>query len=46
MSQIAAATNNFSDINQIGEGGFGIVYKGILEDGQVVAIKRAKKVLW
>uniref|UniRef100_A0A1J3JU09 non-specific serine/threonine protein kinase n=1 Tax=Noccaea caerulescens TaxID=107243 RepID=A0A1J3JU09_NOCCA len=43
MSQISAATNNFSDINQIGEGGFGIVYKGILEDGQVVAIKRAKK---
>ncbi|KAH0909084.1 hypothetical protein HID58_032405 [Brassica napus] len=43
MSQIQAATNNFSDDNQIGEGGFGIVYKGILEDRQVVAIKRAKK---
>ena len=44
MSQIIAATDNFSDSNQIGEGGFGIVYKGTLEDGQVVAIKRAKKV--
>ena len=44
MSQIQTATNNFSDDNQIGEGGFGIVYKGILEDRQVVAIKRAKKV--
>ncbi|XP_024016573.1 calmodulin-binding receptor-like cytoplasmic kinase 3 isoform X2 [Eutrema salsugineum] len=43
MSQIATATDNFSDNNRIGEGGFGIVYKGILEDGQVVAIKRAKK---
>ncbi|CAN8258067.1 unnamed protein product [Cochlearia groenlandica] len=43
MSQIATATNNFSLNNQVGEGGFGIVYKGILEDGQVVAIKRAKK---
>ncbi|KAG2298045.1 hypothetical protein Bca52824_034517 [Brassica carinata] len=43
MSQIAAATDNFSDSNQIGEGGFGIVYKGTLEDLQVVAIKRAKK---
>ena len=46
MSQIIAATDNFSDSNQIGEGGFGIVYKGTLEDGQVVAIKRAKKVLY
>ncbi|XP_056842231.1 calmodulin-binding receptor-like cytoplasmic kinase 3 isoform X2 [Raphanus sativus] len=43
MSQIIAATGNFSDSNQIGEGGFGIVYKGTLDDGQVVAIKRAKK---
>ncbi|KAJ0241778.1 Calmodulin-binding receptor-like cytoplasmic kinase 3 [Hirschfeldia incana] len=43
MSQISAATDNFSDSNQIGEGGFGIVYKGTLADGQVVAIKRAKK---
>ncbi|CAH8354516.1 unnamed protein product [Eruca vesicaria subsp. sativa] len=43
MSQIAAATNSFSDDNQIGEGGFGIVYKGVLDDGQMVAIKRAKK---
>ncbi|KAL0723296.1 hypothetical protein Bca4012_037895 [Brassica carinata] len=43
MRQIQAATNNFSDDNQIGEGGFGIVYQGILQDGQVVAIKRAKK---
>lgn len=46
MSQIAAATNNFSDELKIGEGGFGIVYKGYLDDGQLVAIKRAKKVLY
>ncbi|XP_010533122.1 PREDICTED: calmodulin-binding receptor-like cytoplasmic kinase 3 isoform X2 [Tarenaya hassleriana] len=43
MSQIFKATNNFSESNQIGEGGFGIVYKGFLDDGPVVAIKRAKK---
>ncbi|CAH8262106.1 unnamed protein product [Arabidopsis lyrata] len=43
MSQINAATSNFSDTHQIGEGGFGVVYKGFLDDGQVVAIKRAKK---
>ncbi|XP_019084563.1 PREDICTED: calmodulin-binding receptor-like cytoplasmic kinase 3 [Camelina sativa] len=43
MTQIAAATGNFSESHQIGEGGFGVVYKGYLDDGQVVAIKRAKK---
>ncbi|KAJ7978999.1 Kinase family protein [Quillaja saponaria] len=43
MSQIARATRNFSSALQIGEGGFGTVYKAHLEDGQIVAIKRAKK---
>ncbi|KAL5786362.1 hypothetical protein ACOSQ2_008754 [Xanthoceras sorbifolium] len=43
MSQALRATRNFSPSLQIGEGGFGIVYKAQLEDGQVVAIKRAKK---
>ncbi|KAK1391220.1 Receptor-like serine/threonine-protein kinase [Heracleum sosnowskyi] len=37
---IANATNNFSDGNKLGQGGFGPVYKGILEDGQEVAVKR------
>ncbi|XP_058197635.1 cysteine-rich receptor-like protein kinase 10 isoform X1 [Rhododendron vialii] len=37
---IQAATNNFSDDNKIGEGGFGPVYKGLLPDGQEVAVKR------
>ncbi|KAJ4958177.1 hypothetical protein NE237_025288 [Protea cynaroides] len=43
MSQIVKATQNFSPSKIIGEGGFGTVYKGELQDGQVVAIKRAKK---
>ncbi|XP_010557613.1 PREDICTED: calmodulin-binding receptor-like cytoplasmic kinase 3 [Tarenaya hassleriana] len=43
MSQIVKATNNFSEGHQIGRGGFGIVYKGFLDDGQIIAIKRAKK---
>ena len=44
MTQVARATRNFSSALQIGEGGFGIVYKGQLDSGQVVAIKRTKKV--
>ncbi|KAK4753925.1 hypothetical protein SAY87_002029 [Trapa incisa] len=42
FSQVAQATQNFSPSMRIGRGAFGVVYKGYLEDGQVVAIKRAK----
>ncbi|XP_042945720.1 probable LRR receptor-like serine/threonine-protein kinase At1g07650 isoform X4 [Carya illinoinensis] len=38
--QIKAATNNFDDSNMIGEGGFGSVYKGILLDGTIIAVKK------
>ncbi|KAL8233684.1 hypothetical protein R6Q59_019784 [Mikania micrantha] len=40
LYKVAKATNNFSDSNKIGEGGFGPVYKGVLDDGQEVAMKR------
>ncbi|XP_020554002.1 G-type lectin S-receptor-like serine/threonine-protein kinase At4g27290 isoform X2 [Sesamum indicum] len=39
-SAILKATNYFSDDNKLGEGGFGPVYKGALEDGQEIAVKR------
>lgn len=34
-SELVAATQNFREDNLIGEGGFGGVYKGLLESGQV-----------
>ncbi|KAI4321673.1 hypothetical protein MLD38_035030 [Melastoma candidum] len=37
---LATATRNFKEVNLIGEGGFGRVYKGRLETGEVVAIKQ------
>ncbi|XP_057961618.1 cysteine-rich receptor-like protein kinase 25 [Malania oleifera] len=43
FATIKAATNNFSNDNKIGEGGFGVVYKGALPDGQEIAIKRLSK---
>lgn len=44
MNQAARATQNFSPALRLGEGGFGTVYRAQLPDGQIVAIKRAKKV--
>ncbi|XP_062162378.1 cysteine-rich receptor-like protein kinase 10 [Alnus glutinosa] len=37
---IEAATDKFSDDNKIGEGGFGVVYKGTFFNGQQIAVKR------
>ncbi|KAJ0764196.1 putative protein kinase RLK-Pelle-DLSV family [Helianthus annuus] len=40
LNKIVKATDNFNINKKIGEGGFGPVYKGVLEDGQEVAVKR------
>ncbi|KAL8257639.1 hypothetical protein R6Q59_029680 [Mikania micrantha] len=43
LSEISRATNDFSVDNKLGEGGFGPVYKGVLEGGQEIAVKRLSK---
>ncbi|KAH0459636.1 hypothetical protein IEQ34_012450 [Dendrobium chrysotoxum] len=40
---IVKATNNFSEENKLGEGGFGLVYKGKNKDGKEIAVKRLSK---
>ncbi|XP_059449674.1 G-type lectin S-receptor-like serine/threonine-protein kinase At4g03230 isoform X2 [Corylus avellana] len=40
LESILAATNNFSDANKLGEGGYGPVYKGTFSGGQQIALKR------
>jgi len=39
LRELEASTNGFADENVIGEGGYGIVYHGILEDKTQVAVK-------
>ncbi|KAL1184855.1 hypothetical protein V6Z11_A01G074400 [Gossypium hirsutum] len=43
LSTIVKATDNFSDDNKLGQGGFGPVYKGTLPEGQEIAVKRLSK---
>ncbi|CAH8360385.1 unnamed protein product [Eruca vesicaria subsp. sativa] len=40
FSELASATGNFSLENKVGSGSFGVVYRGKLNDGREVAIKR------
>lgn len=39
LRELEAATNNFADVNVLGEGGYGIVYRGQLPDSTLVAVK-------
>ena len=40
---LTVATNNFSDENLLGSGGYGHVYKGIFSNGTTMAVKRIKR---
>ncbi|KAL7097297.1 hypothetical protein ACP275_10G135300 [Erythranthe tilingii] len=42
IKELRRATDNFSSKNILGAGGFGNVYKGKLEDGTIIAVKRLK----
>ncbi|KAJ6936907.1 receptor-like serine/threonine-protein kinase [Populus alba x Populus x berolinensis] len=39
LKELEIATRGFAEENVIGEGGYGVVYRGVLQDGSVVAVK-------
>ncbi|PWA90055.1 S-locus glycoprotein domain-containing protein [Artemisia annua] len=43
LNEVVKATRNFSIDNKLGQGGFGAVYKGVLEEGGEIAVKRLSK---
>ncbi|XP_062195296.1 receptor-like serine/threonine-protein kinase ALE2 isoform X2 [Phragmites australis] len=43
FAEIHKATNGFDDSKVLGEGGFGYVYQGTLEDGTMIAVKVLKR---
>ncbi|KAI9128048.1 hypothetical protein K1719_001041 [Acacia pycnantha] len=46
FATIKFATDDFSDSNKLGQGGFGSIYKGVLPDGNEIAVKRLSRKSW
>ncbi|KAL9266081.1 Wall-associated receptor kinase-like 8-like protein [Drosera capensis] len=44
MNELEKATDDFNENRIVGEGGQGTVYKGMLMDGQIVAVKKSKQI--
>lgn len=43
FEELRKYSNNFSETNDIGSGGYGNVYRGVLPTGELIAIKRAQQ---
>ncbi|KHN01544.1 Cysteine-rich receptor-like protein kinase 8 [Glycine soja] len=43
FNTIQVATEDFSDSNKLGQGGFGAVYRGRLSNGQMIAVKKLSR---
>ncbi|CAO2832045.1 unnamed protein product [Amaranthus hypochondriacus] len=43
LKELHEATNTFNKENKIGEGGYAEVYKGVIPDGRLIAVKRLSK---
>ena len=43
MAEVEVATNGFDSDSVVGEGAYGVVYRGVSGEGEVWAVKRAKQ---
>ncbi|VAI68370.1 unnamed protein product [Triticum turgidum subsp. durum] len=46
FKSIENITNDFSEKNIVGRGGYGVIYKGVMENGEEIAVKKLHPVVW